>query len=94
MYQQEIKFFFPLTEQIPLDLDYSNCILPNLITSIGLGSVIIGSFPIGSWGTTTSNTTTAFTLREDTTTMIVMKKPNLIRKWLFKMLGFKWEIIH
>ena len=87
MYQQEIKFFFPLTEQIPLDLDYSNCILPNLITSIG-------SFPIGSWGTTTSNTTTAFTLREDTTTMIVMKKPNLIRKWLFKMLGFKWEIIH
>ena len=89
MYQAEFEYFFPLTEQIPLDLDYSNCILPNLFTSIG--SFPIGSFPIGSWGTTT---TTSFTLREDTTTMIVMKKPNLIRKWLFKMLGFKWEIIH
>lgn len=25
MYQQEIKFFFPLTEQIDLDLDYTRC---------------------------------------------------------------------
>jgi len=26
MYQQEIDYFFPLTEQIPLELDYSGCI--------------------------------------------------------------------
>lgn len=26
MYQQEIKFFWPLTEQVDLDLDYTPCI--------------------------------------------------------------------
>lgn len=42
MYQQEIKFFWPLTEQIPLDLDYSNCekpkltVIPNDWSIIGL----------------------------------------------------------
>ena len=25
MYQQSIQFFWPLTEQIPLDLDYTEC---------------------------------------------------------------------
>ena len=25
MYQQEIKFFWPLTEQIPLDLNFNPC---------------------------------------------------------------------
>jgi hypothetical protein len=33
MYQQEIKFFFPLTEQIPLDLNYDDCDNSKLIES-------------------------------------------------------------
>lgn len=87
MYQQEIQFFWPLTEQMQLDLDYSVCIKPNLTTSIGLVSGVTCSLHTGSWATTTSS----FTLRENETTMIVMKKPNLLRKFVFKLLGFKWE---
>jgi len=30
MQQLEIKFFWPLTEQIPLDLDYADCEAPKL----------------------------------------------------------------
>jgi hypothetical protein len=86
MYQQEIQFFWPLTEQIPLDLDYSNCVKPTLSVAYGTGTTI-SSLAIG-----TTWTTSAFRLQENTTTMIVAKKPNLLRKLLFKLLGFKWEI--
>ena len=88
MYQQEIEYFFPLTEQIPLDLEYSGCSKPTLSIFTGVTSslwspcITSGSF----------NKTTHFTLSEDTATMIVLKKPNILRKWLFKMLGFKWEV--
>jgi hypothetical protein len=88
MYQQEIEYFFPMTEQIPLGLDYSGCSKPKLSIFTGAGGLSLLSLgPIG-----TINTATHFTLREDTTTMIVLKKPNVVRKWLFKMLGFKWEV--
>lgn len=30
MHQLEIQFFYPLTEQIPLDLDYSDCEAPKV----------------------------------------------------------------
>lgn len=91
MYQQEIQFFWPLTEQIPLDLDYSDCVRPKLTvanTSFGTG-LTTSTFPTGtSWLAVNA----AFRLQENTTTMLVAKKPNLLRKLLFKLLGFKWEI--
>lgn len=88
MYQQEIQFFWPLTEQIPLDLDYSNCVRPKITTStIGPSSAVLSVAGGGvAW------TTTSFRMQENETTMVVLKKPNFIRKFLFKMLGLKWEI--
>ena len=86
MYQQQIEFFWPLTEQIPLDLDYSNCAKPKVTTSFGTGTTI-SSFPTG-----TTWTTTSIRLNEDTTTMIVAKKPNLFRKFIYNLIGFKWEV--
>lgn len=92
MYQQEIQFFWPLTEQISLDLDYSDCVKPKLtISNAGGTGSTISSFPItGTTGTTW--TTSSFRMQENETTMIVLKKPNLLRKLLFKLLGFKWEV--
>ena len=89
MYQREIEFFWPLTEQIPLDLDYSNCVKPKLtISNAGGTGSTISSFPI----TGTTWTTSSFRMQENETTMIVSKKPNLLRKLVFKLLGFKWEV--
>lgn len=87
MYQKEIEFFWPLTEQIPLDLDYSDCVKPKLTvtTSISLPQGLSLSTAAPTW-------TTSFRLEENYTTMVVSKKPNLLRKLVFKLLGFKWEI--
>ena len=92
MYQQEIQFFWPLTEQIPLDLDYSDCVKPNLSVN--------HAFPFSvatvAWGTGSSIGygvgETSFRFRENQTTMLVIKKPNLLRKLLFKLIGFNWEV--
>jgi hypothetical protein len=86
MYQQQIEFFWPLTEQIPLDLDYSNCVKPKLTTAFSIGTTI-SSFPTG-----TTWTTTSIRLNEDATTIIVAKKPNLFRKFIYNLIGFKWEV--
>ena len=86
MYQQQIEFFWPLTEQIPLDLDYSNCEKPSIAVEYGTGTTI------SSLATGTTWTTTSFRLQENTTTMLVAKKPNFIRKLIYKLIGFKWEV--
>lgn len=89
MYQQEIEYFFPLTEQIALDLDYRECRTKQLYTPSN-NVQCEGFVPLGVINS--SMTTTYFTLQENATTMIVLKKPNIIRKWLFKILGIKWEV--
>ena len=91
-YQEEIDFFWPLTQQIPLDLDYDNCERPvnwttQTITtnSGGMSNTIVNNMP-PVW------TTTSFRLQENTTTMVVQKEPNFIRKFIYKLIGFKWEV--
>lgn len=87
MQQQEIQFFWPLTEQIPLDLDYTGCGVKSLYTTIAPSGATLAVASTGvSW------TTTSFRMQENETTMVVLKKPNLLRKLVFKLLGFKWEI--
>ena len=86
MYQQQIEFFWPLTEQIPLDLDYSNCVKPKVTTAFGAGTTISPLVTGTTW------TTTSIRLNEDATTMIVAKKPNLFRKFIYNLIGFKWEV--
>lgn len=93
MKQLEIDFFWPLTEQIPLDLDYSDCNMPKLYTTLpisGTGFVISD----GNGGiTTTSSYLSASKLIVDvaSTTFKVDKEPNIIRKGLLNILGIKWE---
>jgi hypothetical protein len=85
MYQQQIEFFWPLTEQIPLDLDYSDCVKPKLTiaSNIGIGTTL-STFPsAGAW------TTNSFKMQENQTTMIVVKEPNFIRKLIYKLIGFQ-----
>jgi hypothetical protein len=31
-------------------------------------------------------------LNEETTTMLVAKKPNLLRRMMYKLIGFTWEV--
>lgn len=89
MYQQEIKFFWPLTEQIPLDLDYSVCEKPKLHTiASGLTNLTFNNG--GEWNTTI--TAAHIKLDVDTTTIKVREEPNLVRKALYKGLGLKWEL--
>lgn len=50
MYQNEIKFFWPLTEQIDLDLDYTPCANYQAAKIESFGTLQIGN---GGWGATT-----------------------------------------
>lgn len=96
MRQLEIEYFFPLTEQIPLELDYTDCAKPKLWTTIDSGLTLT----VGSGGTTTAWTTISnnlgtpsFTINVDTMpiTIISKKKPNFIMKFIYKSMGMKWK---
>lgn len=89
MRQLEIKFFYPLTEQIPLELDYTDCEKPQLT----MPSVDAGQFVISNGGTwTTSIVASNLSLDVDTTTIKMKEKPGLCRRTILKCLGLKWEI--
>jgi hypothetical protein len=85
MYQQEIKFFWPLTEQIPLDLDFSESEKPMVwyttellggtgMTLMSTGSTVTWSTRLGNWE-----------LPDET------KQPSKFQKFMMKyFLGWKW----
>jgi len=92
MQQLSIDYFWPLTEQIPLDLDYTDCKKPQLtypIDAIGSGEF---TFNVNDAWSTTSITTSRLHLDVDTTVIKSNTKPPLIRRGLYKLLGLKWEI--
>jgi hypothetical protein len=83
MYQQEIQFFFPLTEQIPLELDYAPCEPPKL--SYTNGDTTGFAFYPTTWAGVGTITLKA--------TELTIETPHMpwYRKLAFKLLGFKWE---
>jgi hypothetical protein len=92
MQQLNIDYFWPLTEQIPLDLDYTECISqPSLYLSEGSKFVLSGcsSLAVNQWVTVNTN---RLELDVEQTIIKVAKKPPLIRRGLYKLLGLKWEI--
>ena len=94
--QLEIQFFWPLTEQIPLDLDYTECSQPKLSVPWGsIGPSLSGgtghTFTSDTW-TTTSISAGKLQLDVDTTVIKVNDKPPMIRRGLYKLLGINWEI--
>ncbi len=92
MNQLQFQFFWPLTEQIPLDLDYTDCARPQLTYPTSLNSsqgfTFIGNGGVGAVSITSSH----LTIDSETTTIKVKNKPNIIRRGLFNALGLKWEL--
>lgn len=88
--QQEIRFFWPLTEQIPLDLDYNGCEKPPQLTCSVTATVPYEFYP----ATTGNITITAANLQIDTesTKIITKEKPPLYRRALYKLMGIEWQL--
>ena len=83
MNQLEIQFFWPLTEQIPLELDYANCEKPKFSTNTG-GTFLCS--PGGSYVLTTG-TTSILTLLcrfRATSRTPILPKLGMV-KWYFSM---------
>ena len=92
MRQQEIEFFWPLTEQIPLDLDYSQC-ASHLYYVKAQGQPTDGPcpFPTGTvWVTTPTTFQPVVTIKADNLTIQTKHMP-WYRKLAYKLMGFKWE---
>lgn len=91
MRQLEIDYFWPLTEQIPLGLNYEGCEKPKLT----IDSVIDSgqTFTISNGWDTGKVTITAahMQLDVDTTVIKVKEKPNLCSRIIYNCLGLKWE---
>lgn len=94
MYQQQIEFFWPLTEQINLDLDFSECDTKRKIST--------ASIPNGATTNTVlcmvdSNLTWSTSINTDTIetkeiTFTLNKKPFIIKRMMYNLLGIKWKI--
>jgi hypothetical protein len=89
MNQLEFKFFWPLTEQIPLDLDYSNCEPPKL--SVPAGSYITLGNTVGLYATGATNVAPFLRIDNENLTVAFSKKQPWYRKWIYKLLGIKME---
>ncbi len=87
MVQQELTFFWPLTEQIPLDLDHSDCIKPKIYNTVNTNGIYLMS----TGGTTGSFITGNLTIDIDQMTYRTNKKPNILQSILYKAMGIKLE---
>ena len=87
-HQLEIKYFWPLTEQIELDLDYSNCHKPKIEWSPIDRSLY--TFANGNKNTTIS--ASHLVLDIDTTTVKTKCKPNILSRCIYRLIGLKWEV--
>ena len=91
MTQTEIQFFWPLTEQIPLDLEYGPTHLYYSAQGIaGTSSMpILGS--IYEFTPTITSYTTSINIDQNNITIISKNKQPLYRRVLYKLLGIKWQ---
>ena len=98
MHQLEIEYFFPLTEQIPLDLDFNPCKeyaeqkQREMWAAVASGNVLISAGTGTTWATI-SNIEPSFCIDIDQTPLTVVSKtkPNIFRKYLYKIMGVKWK---
>ncbi len=88
--QLPIKFFWPLTEQVELDLEYG----PTHLHYRAQGIAGTSSMPIlGSIYefTKTPTWTTSVNIDADTIVVTSEKLPPLYRRLLYKLLGIRWK---
>ena len=88
MRQIEIQFFWPLTEQIPLDLDYTDCGLKITASSFSNSSFLF----TGEGSSNITLNAPVLTLDENSVRFGLKKIPPWYRRILFKLLGLKWEL--
>jgi hypothetical protein len=98
MQQLQIEYFFPLTEQIALDLDFKPC---TEYAEEQRKKQTYTGYTLDSWAgtgatwTTISNNlgTPSFTINVDAMpiTIVSKKKPNFIMKFIYKSMGMKWK---
>jgi len=92
MYQTEIQFFWPLTEQIGLDLDYTDCEQPKLYST---GTTF--AFHEPTWTTNIAPQLTVTPIDSVGQLSIgginvgLETEPKWYQKVLFKLLGFNWK---
>jgi hypothetical protein len=94
MRQLEIQYFYPLTEQIPLELDYTECAKPKVWTTIDSGlTLTLSNSVFGTVGMSNNLGNPSFTINVDATpiTIVSKKKPNFVKKFIYKSLGMKWK---
>jgi hypothetical protein len=96
MQQLCIEYFYPLTEQILLDLDFQPCV--DYQQSLYVGSAISGMCLTAStnglaWATISNNIEPSFTIDVDQMPITVTSrvKPNIFRRYIYKILGMKWK---
>jgi hypothetical protein len=86
MTQLEIQFFWPLTEQIPLDLEYPNTEIKSTPIVTGINSNVYNL----TYGDTNINRAIVFDT--DEITIRQRNKPNIIKRALYRMLGIQWQM--
>ena len=105
MQQLEISYFFPLTEQISLDLDYTLCeeydkkkreewAKSSVIVTSGQYLIADGGIGATTWATVSNNLgNPSFTINVDAMPITIQskKKPNIFRRYIYKILGMKWK---
>jgi len=92
MRQQEIEFFWPLTEQMPLELNYSGCEKPKVYTLApvtGAIGYLINNGTSPQWST--SLVASNMTIDVGTTVFKVEEHPPLYRRALYKLMNIRWE---
>jgi hypothetical protein len=95
MYQTEIQFFWPLTEQIPLELDYTDCAKPQLSVISSTGTTF--AFHEPTWTTNIAPQLTVTPIDSVGQLSIgginvgLETEPKWYQKVLFKLLGFNWK---
>jgi hypothetical protein len=94
MYQQSIEFFWPLTQQIPLDLDYTDCAKPKPTDYNSISNITVST---GTWTTAINPQLTVTPINSVGELTIgginvgLDKKPTWLQSKLFKLLGFNWK---
>ena len=93
MYQQEIKFFWPLTEQIPLDLDYADCERPKLtVVNPSSALTFVTNGTTSAQWVAMSISPERLIVDVEEVTFKQRTKPSLFRRLIYKIIGVKWEM--
>lgn len=96
MIQQEIEYFWPLTQQTNLDLDFSPCEKYNqekIKNSTYIGNRIDqwSIMPNGAQLCTITNQKLTIDVDQTPITIRSTEKPNFIKRYIYKTLGMEWE---